>query len=179
MRIPAPPIPSFRSGRGLRGAAMLAGLILLASIVGEVALAANKTGLPLPRFVSLRKDKVNVRTGPGIRYPVDWVFTYRNMPVEIVAEFETWRKIRDWQGTIGWVHQSMLSGRRWVIVRDSTQPLYRTGEANAPIVARVESKVLGRLKQCRSAWCEVDVSGIQGWIRRAAIWGVYPDEKVE
>ena len=160
-------------------AALLAGLFLLAPMVGEVALAAGTTGLPLPRFVSLRKDEVNVRTGPGIRYPVDWVFTYRHMPVEIVAEFESWRKIRDWQGTVGWVHASMLSGRRWVMVRDSVQPLHRAAAPHAPVVARVEARVLGRLKQCRDAWCEVEIAGLEGWIRRAALWGVYPDEKVE
>src|SRR5258708_28049028 len=77
--------------------------------------AAANTG-PLPRYLSLRSDEVNLRTGPGVRYPVDWVLQRRNMPVEVLAEFENWRKIRDWQGTEGWVHQSMLSGRRYAIV---------------------------------------------------------------
>ena len=164
----------------MRCTALLAALLLVGATVGEVArAAAGKSGLPLPRFVSLRKDKVNVRTGPGTRYPVDWVFTYRNMPVEVIAEFETWRKVRDWQGTVGWVHQSMLSGRRWVMVRDGLQAVHRANAPLSPVLARVESKVLGRLKRCRGAWCEVGISGIEGWMLRAALWGVYPDEKIE
>src|SRR5919204_606278 len=98
------------------------GLIVLAPTAG--ALAADPpsnnqrkgSGLPLPRFASLRSDEVNVRTGPGTRYPVDWVFKRKGMPVEIVAEFENWRKIRDWQGASGWVHQSLLTGKRSFII---------------------------------------------------------------
>src|SRR5437660_12925684 len=74
------------------------------------------SGRPLPRFASLRSDEVNVRTGPGTRYPVDWVFKRKGMPVEIVAEYENWRKIRDWQGASGWVHQSLLTGKRGFII---------------------------------------------------------------
>ncbi len=72
----------------------------------------KSTGLPLPRYVSLRAEEVNMRTGPGVRYPVDWVYKRRNLPVEIIAEFGTWRKIRDVEGAQGWIHQSMLSNRR-------------------------------------------------------------------
>ncbi|HKH69397.1 MAG TPA: SH3 domain-containing protein, partial [Reyranella sp.] len=78
---------------------------------GDKSAAAQQrkgSGLPIPRFASLRSDEVNVRTGPGPRYPIDWVFKRKAMPVEIVAEFENWRKIRDWQGASGWVHQSLL-----------------------------------------------------------------------
>lgn len=160
---------------------LLAGLTLCALLTGfgaEVAQAAGNTGLPLPRFVSLRKDEVNLRTGPGTRYPIEWVLTYRNMPVEITAEFEDWRKVRDWKGTVGWVHKSMLSGRRWVIVRGDRQPLRRESDQTAPVIAHLDEKVLGRLKQCENKWCRVDIAGIQGWIERTAIWGVYPDEKI-
>lgn len=165
--------------RGLRaGLAALFGILFLASIGGEIAHAAGKTGLPLPRFVSLRKDEVNVRTGPGTRYPVDWVLTHRNMPVEIVAEFDAWRKVKDWEGTIGWVHKSMLSGKRWVIVSKGTRKLRRAGNAQAPVVAHLEKKVVARLIQCRGAWCEVSLSGLKGWIQRTEVWGVYSSERV-
>ncbi len=137
------------------------------------------TGLPLPRFVSLRSDRVNMRTGPGSRYPVEWVLIYRHMPVEIIAEFETWRKVRDWLGTVGWVHQSMISGQRWAIVREGRQPLRRAAESDARIVARIERKVIGRVRQCRDGWCEIDFSGFEGWMRASRIWGVYPGEKVD
>jgi SH3-like domain-containing protein len=139
----------------------------------------TKTGLPLPRFVSLRSDKVYLRTGPGDRYPVEWVLIYRHMPIEIIAEFDTWRKIRDWQGSVGWVHQSMVSGNRWVMVRKGRQPLRRAGKDQAPITARIGEKVIGRLKSCRNQWCEIDFSGFTGWMRRDQVWGVYPREKVK
>src|SRR5271165_7115035 len=91
-------------------------IALLFVLAGGVAEAAETSGLPLPRFVSLRSDEVNLRTGPGARYPVDWIYTRRDLPVEVIAEFEAWRKIRDWQGAEGWVHQSMLAARRMIVV---------------------------------------------------------------
>lgn len=152
-------------------------IIFLGAMGAEIAWAANNSGRPLPRFVSLRKDKVNVRTGPGVRYPVDWVFVYKNMPVEILAEFKGWRKVRDWKGTTGWVHRSMLSGKyRWIIVRKKSEPMRHEAKPDARVVANLSSKVIGRLSQCEGDWCEVTVNGIQGWIKRAAIWGVYPSE---
>jgi SH3-like domain-containing protein len=150
---------------------------ILLSIGAEIAWAANNSGLPLPRFVSLRKGEVNVRTGPGVRYPVEWVFTYKHMPVEITAEFKVWRKVRDWKGITGWVHRTMLSGKyRWVIVRNKTAALRREAKADAPVIAKLKSKVVGRLTQCCGRWCEVTVGGLQGWIKRNAIWGVHPKE---
>jgi SH3-like domain-containing protein len=151
-------------------------LLYLAAVTAP-ALAA--TGLPLPRFASLRSGEVNVRTGPGSRYPVEWVFVYRHMPVEIVAEFDTWRKIRDWQGTEGWVHQSMLFGRRMVIVRDGTRPLRRDPDPAAPAIARVEKKVLGRILSCAGGWCRLEVSGFTGWMQRGDVWGVYKNEEIK
>ena len=168
-----------QSSRGWlqKGTAAFCCVVFLGSIGLEVAWAANKSGLPLPRFVSLRKDKVNVRTGPGVRYPVDWVFIYKNMPVEIVAEFKGWRKVRDWKGTTGWVHRSMLSGKyRWVIVRNKKAALHRDADPTAPIIATLQNKVVGRLKRCSGTWCEITVNGIQGWTQRNWIWGVYPTE---
>lgn len=159
------------------GLAAFLTFFFLASIGAEVALAAGKTGLPLPRFVSLRKGEVNVRTGPGTRYPVDWVFTYKNMPVEIVAEFDAWRKVKDWEGMVGWVHKSMLSGKRWIIVPKGPRQLRRADDPQSPVVAHLERKVVARLKRCRGAWCEINLSGIKGWIKRSEIWGVYRAEK--
>jgi SH3-like domain-containing protein len=153
-------------GLGLLCWAMLVGWAMLA---GDLARAA--TDLPLPRYASLRADQVNLRTGPGVRYPVDWVFVRRDLPVEIVAEFDTWRKVRDWQGTEGWVHQSMLSGRRTVIVVNGTRALRARPQADAPLVARVEERVVGRLMRCEGGWCRVEFSGIRGWLPRGQFWG--------
>jgi len=148
-------------------------------------LAAAATGLPLPRYVSLRASEVNVRTGPGVRYPVDWVFQRHGLPVEIVAEFDTWRKIRDTEGTEGWVHQSLLSGKRMLIVTGSaatkTHILRRKPSAAAKAVAKAEANVVGRLLECpkKSDWCRVHIGGFEGWMKRTAFWGVYPDETVK
>ena len=137
------------------------------------------SGLPVPRFVSLRSAEVNVRTGPGTRYPVEWVFVRREMPVEITAEFETWRRIRDWQGTEGWVHQSMLTGRRAVLVTGGTRTLRRSAGPSAEPVAQAESGVVGRLLHCTGDYCQVDLAGYKGWLPRREFWGTYPNETVE
>ncbi len=137
------------------------------------------SGLPVPRFASLRSDDVNVRSGPGTRYPVEWVFQRKNMPVEVVAEFDTWRKIRDWQGTTGWVHQSMLVGKRMVVVAGKQVSLLRTPETDGAPVAKVEVSVQGELLSCQTAWCRLRINDYKGWVARRDIWGVYPNEKIE
>jgi SH3-like domain-containing protein len=142
------------------------------------AIAAEKS-LPVPRFVTLKSDQVNLRTGPGDRYPIDWVLTRKDMPVEIVAEFEHWRKIRDIEGTEGWVHQRMLLGRRSVIIKGTVRALYREADPASAVVARAEPGVIARLQECKGAWCRIEVQNIAGWLHRDEIWGVYPDEVVQ
>ena len=137
------------------------------------------TGLPVPRYVSLRSDEVNLRTGPGVRYPVEWVLERRHMPVEILAEFENWRKIRDWQGTEGWVHESMVSGRRYAVVTGAVQSLRRQPDATSPAVARLEPGVVAEILECRGEWCRLDSEGFKGWLLRSEFWGVYPNEAVK
>jgi SH3-like domain-containing protein len=158
-------------------------IVLAASALWPAAPAAavETSGLPLPRFVSLRSDEVNLRTGPGVRYPVDWIYARRDLPVEIIAEVEGWRKIRDWQGTEGWVHQSMLTGRRTMVVTGATRPLRRDDRDDAPAIAMVEAGVMGRLVQCPrgKTLCRVEFNTIQGWLRRDEFWGVHPGEWVE
>lgn len=136
----------------------------------------GQTGLPLPRFVSLRSGEVNLRTGPGVRYPIDWVYKRRNLPVEIIDEFDTWRRIRDWQGTVGWVHQSMLQGRRSVLVTGRTRLLRRDPGDESPGLAHAQAGVIGDLKRCRSDWCEVELEGYSGWLRTDEFYGIYPQE---
>ena len=138
-----------------------------------------RSGLPIPRFVSLRSGEVNVRTGPGVRYPVDWVFVRAGMPVEVTAEFDTWRRLRDWEGTQGWVHQSMLSGRRSIVVLGEMRTLRRQPSASAPAVAQAEPGTMGRLEVCNGDWCRVEIQGVPGWLNREDFWGVYPEEKIE
>ncbi|WP_340116485.1 SH3 domain-containing protein [Pelagibius sp. 7325] len=140
---------------------------------------AGRTGLPLPRFVSLRAAEVNLRTGPGTRYPIDWVYQRRGMPVEIVDEFDTWRRIRDWQGTEGWVHQSMVQGQRGILVTGKRHILRRRPEPDSPGVALVDAGVVGVLNRCQQDWCEVSANGFSGWLERDAFYGLYPGEILE
>ena len=154
-------------------------LVLLASPGASPALAATDSSLPVPRFVTLRADKVNVRAGPGARYPVEWVFERKGMPVEIVAEFDTWRKVRDIQGTEGWVHQNLLSSRRGVVITGVVRTLRREPREDSAAVARAEPDVIGQLLECQAEWCRVEVAGLRGWLKRGELWGVYPHEKVE
>ncbi|WP_425068888.1 SH3 domain-containing protein [Reyranella sp.] len=121
---------------------------------------------------------MNVRTGPGARYPVDWVFKRKAMPVEIVAEYENWRKIRDWQGASGWVHQSLLTGKRSFIIAAKTASLHKTPAASAEVLAKLEPEVLGEIRSCAGDWCRVKVSGVNGWIERSDMWGVYKSEPI-
>ena len=142
------------------------------------------SGLPLPRFAALRSDEVNMRSGPGTRFPIEWTYQRRDLPVEILREFELWRRIRDPDGTEGWVHQSTLMGRRSFIVRGapgSEVMLRRRAEDQAQPVARLRPGVVGRLRACElnSAWCEAQIGEFRGYIKRADIWGVGPNEEVK
>lgn len=138
-------------------------------------------GLPIPRFVSLRTNPINLRTGPGVRYPVDWVYVRRHLPVEVIGEFDTWRQLRDKDGTEGWVHQSMISGKRSAIVTQEPRPLKRTGEDGAETIATLEQGVIVNLQRCPAAtvYCRVEVNGLQGWLKRDQLWGIYPDETLQ
>ena len=147
-------------------------LVLVASVAG----AAEKQ---LPRFVTLRADEVNLRTGPGERYPIDWVLIRKGLPVEIVEEFDVWRKIRDFQGSEGWVHQRMLTGARNVLIKGGVRILHVEPDAASPAAARAEAGVVARLLECRGPWCRVEAQGVKGWLRRDEVWGVYPDESVQ
>jgi SH3-like domain-containing protein len=142
---------------------------------------ANEPSLPVPRFVSFRTDPVNLRTGPGVRYPVEWIYMRRRLPVEIIAEFETWRQIRDVDGAEGWVHQSMLSGRRTGMIKGQAQALRKTNADQSDTLAMLEPGVVIDVQRCpgESPFCRVEVNGMQGWLKRDQFWGVYPQEKIE
>jgi len=136
-------------------------------------------GEKLPRFVSLRSDQVNLRVGPGENYPIQWVLTRREMPVEIIKEFEHWRMIHDWQGTEGWVHERMVTGKRTVVVKGAVRALHRLPDLASAVVARAEPGVFAHLIECRSAWCRIEADDLTGWVQRNEVWGVYPDEAVQ
>jgi SH3-like domain-containing protein len=138
----------------------------------------SDTGLPLPRFVSLRADKINMRTGPGLRYPIEWVFVRPNLPVEVVNEFENWRQIRDWQGTTGWVHRSMIEARRFAIVDGGDRYVRSTPAVGSPGIAIARSGAIGELLECSDDWCNVNFGEVTGWLPREHLWGTYPGERI-
>lgn len=144
------------------------------------AAAAEPQGAqgPLPRFASLKADEVNVRTGPGTRYPIAWVFVRQGLPVEIIAEYELWRRIVDVDGAQGWVHRGMLSDRRSAIVLGDARDFRRRPDPEARVVLRAAPGVHGRLIGCREGWCEMQIAGRKGWTRCDYLWGVYPGEEI-
>jgi SH3-like domain-containing protein len=172
--------------RALRSAAVLMAMVGAvagaAQAAGDIAVG-SKSGLPVPRFVSLKPDRVNVRGGPTRDHEVTWVYTRAGLPVEITAESENWRRIRDWEGAEGWVYHSMLSGRRTAVVKskekDGLVPLLAKPDATNDVVANLQSGVLSMVKQCTGKWCRIIGHGFDGWIVQDRLWGVYPNEKVE
>lgn len=131
---------------------------------------------PVPRFVSLKPNEVNSRVGPGPDYPLEWVYVKAGLPVEVLVEFDTWRKIRDSEGAEGWIHQSMLCGKRHAIVRGEETLLYKSEDIQSQPLARIEKSVIVDLLKCQAGWCQVRIDDFKGWIPRASLWGVYPDE---
>jgi SH3-like domain-containing protein len=155
-------------------------LTLVFSVSSSLGIGKG-TGLPLPRFVSLRADEVNLRTGPGVQYPVDWVYLRQNLPVQIIAEYDTWRKIRDWQGTQGWVHQSMLSGKRTFVITGKKRTIRRRSDSKSPPVAIIHLNAIGDISSCSDlkGWCKISANDNKGWLRRVDFWGVLKDEIIE
>jgi SH3-like domain-containing protein len=144
-------------------------------------IATGPSGLPLPRFVSLKADKINVHVGPAKTYDVTWIYTRAGLPVEITAEFENWRRIRDGEGAEGWVYHSLLSGRRTGMVQGKEEfvPLRDAGDPEGSVVAKLQAGVIGTVKRCTGTWCRISGEGFDGWIEQQRLWGVYPNEKFD
>jgi SH3-like domain-containing protein len=155
-------------------------LLCLMAVLVALAAATRSPAAEekMPHFASLRADLVNLRTGPGERYPIEWVYQRKGLPIEVLGAFDVWRKVRDSDGTEGWMHQRMLTTARSVVVKGALRPLRSDPADNATVVARAEPGVVARLVECRGAWCRIEAQDIEGWIRRSEIWGVLPDETV-
>lgn len=170
--------------------AALLGCFMNAAVAVSIAAAAaddevrvrvgKATDLPLPRFVSLGSSLINLRRGPGRDYPIDWVYKRRGLPVEIVAEYDQWRRIRDHDGDEGWVHQSLVSGKRFVVVDVPETALMAKPDAGAPVVAVARKGVQMRLLDCQEPlWCRVEANGLKGFIPRHDLYGIYAKELYE
>jgi SH3-like domain-containing protein len=142
------------------------------------------TGLPLPRYVSLKSSAVNLREGPSKDHATKWIYQRAGLPVEIIAEFATWRRIRDSEGADGWVLHSLLSGKRTALVepwkKDAPPlPLRASPGKDAAVTARLQPGVIAKVRKCDGSWCRVYGAGYDGYIQQNDLWGVYPGEKVE
>lgn len=146
------------------------------------------SGLPVPRFVSLKSDRVNLRNGPSTEYPTGWVFRRAGLPLEVIKEFEAWRQVRDADGATGWVLQSLLSGRRtglilpWELKKGNPPPqvpIHTEASETAPVVANVEAGVIANVLSCDGKWCRVSVEAYSGYIAQNKLWGVYAGETIK
>lgn len=158
-------------------------MITAALVVGGSMFAHAQTlgasGNPLPRFVSLSAGKAYLRTGPGRQYPIDWVYSRRNLPLEVVDEYGAWRKVKDHEGVVGWMLVSLLSGKRTAMIRGKERNLHTDPELNAPVTIIAEPGVIGEIDACEGLWCELTIDGDSAWIERRHIWGVYPNEEID
>lgn len=143
------------------------------------------SGLPLPRFVSLKSDRVNMRVGPGLNYNINWLYLKEGLPIEIVQEYDTWRRVRDADGAEGWINQALLSGKRTAVAapwfkgkQTSVELRYSPNKDSSP-VAEIEPGATGTILSCNGQWCEMDFKGYSGWIDQSLVWGAYPGETIK
>lgn len=151
------------------------------------------TGLPIPRFVSLKSSEVNLRKGPNYKFPVEWNYKQKSYPMKLVAEFENWRKLRDEDGSEGWIHENLITGNRHAYVRSniyktknqlylnhkSELVLFRYPDENSYPIVRMQIGVIGKLKKCHKEWCKIKIQNTSGWVLKQNLWGVTPDEIIE
>lgn len=156
-----------------------------ASTSAGTGITRGPSGLPLPRFVSLKSGRVNSRVGPGVNYAVDWMYLKAGLPMEILQEYDNWRRVRDSDGAEGWINQQLLSGRRTAIVapwqkgKQTQIALLAEPKSGARTVATLEPGVIGAIRACNGQWCEMTFEGQTGWIGQSQVWGAYPGETIK
>ena len=134
------------------------------------------TKLPIPRYVSLKAKEANARRGPSLSHKIDWIYKRENIPLEIYAEYGNWRKVRDFEGFGGWVHYTLLSGIRYVLVKDELLDMRLLPSDDAQVIARIPQYNIATLDKCSIDWCRVTDDGYKGWVLKSGIWGVYEKE---
>ncbi len=165
---------------------LMLGAVGSAQPVSAQAVGNNPSGLPIPRFVSLKAERINMRIGPGRQFKVVWLYQRRGLPMEVIQEYDNWRKVRDPEGDEGWILHSLLSGKRTVIVNPGEMEnasvvtnMHSEPNSNSSIVATIQPGVVGEIKVCEEAWCEISVDGSLGFVSKTDLWGVYPNELIE
>ena len=134
------------------------------------------TNLPIPRYVSLKVKEANARRGPSLSHKIDWIYKRQNMPLEIYAEYENWRRVRDFEGLGGWVHYTLLSGIRYVLVKNELLEMRLLPSIDAQVIAKVPQHNIATLDKCNKDWCRIIDDGYKGWVPKNGIWGVYENE---
>ena len=159
---------------------IMAGMALCLTLLFAGAVRAEDSDvtshLPIPRFAALRSGEVNMRTGPGTRYPIEWVYSRRGLPVEVIAEYDIWRRVRDPDGIEGWVNKTELTGKRSLIVTGATHELRNDHDDNAGSLAHLQAGAMGQLVSCTQEWCKVKFDDKKGYLRKTEFWGAYPNE---
>ncbi|MCG6856707.1 MAG: hypothetical protein LJE67_01425 [Salaquimonas sp.] len=155
----------------------------MTDVAAAQSIARGASGLPLPRYVSLKSARVNMRVGPGTEYQVEWLYLKRGLPMEVIQEFDNWRKVRDPEGNEGWILHSLLSGERTVIVEPWEKgkgmlDMHASANGESHLVAKVEPGVVATVSKCSGGWCELTAGGATGFMRQNQLWGVYPDEQL-
>jgi SH3-like domain-containing protein len=158
------------------GLALALGLTAQPAIAEKTSDRGAVTNLPIPRFVSLKATKANIRRGPSLSHRVDWVFQRKNMPLKVVAEYGHWRRVQDADGASGWVHYSLISGTRMVLVQGGDLALREKPNQHSATRAIAEEGVVARLRECEPMWCRIEAEGHRGWAEKTMIWGVEPEE---
>jgi SH3-like domain-containing protein len=162
---------------------LVAGLSAIAPVYAQGA-AKGTSGLPLPRFVSLKSKKVNIRIGPSTDYAVAWMYMKSGTPMEVIQEYENWRRVRDADGTEGWVNQALLSGERTAVaapwMRGKGDEIYvnmrREPQSSSAVTAKLQPGVQLNVSECNGDWCHAEANGTKGWVAQGEVWGVYPGE---
>ena len=134
------------------------------------------TNLPIPRYVSLKVKEANARRGPSLSHKIDWIYKRQNMPLEIYAEYENWRRVRDFEGLGGWVHYTLLSGIRYVLIKNELLEMRLLPSLDAQVIAKVPQHNIATLDKCNKDWCRIIDDGYKGWVPKNGIWGVYENE---
>ena len=134
------------------------------------------TNLQIPRYVSLKVNEANARRGPSLSHKIDWIYKKKNMPLEIYGEYENWRRVRDFEGFGGWVHYTLLSGIRFVLVKNDLLEMRLLPSIDAQVIAKLPQHNIATLDKCTEDWCRVTDDGYKGWVPKSGIWGVYKKE---
>jgi len=143
---------------------------------------SSESGLSLPRMVSIRADNINARSGPGTKYPIEWIYKQKGAPLEIINEFELWRQVRDWEGSVSWIHKTRLSGKRFVkVITPGENNIYNNSHYDSRVIAKVEDGVIGEIKKCpkKNEFCLIKFETIEGWVPKKNLFGVYENEVIK